>query len=134
MRELLCVFVGGGLGSALRFMVSMWWRHLSLHPRFEGNFSSTESMLMPWPTLAVNVVGCLLIGLFYTYSDRWGLSPEVRLLLTTGFCGGLTTFSTFSWETVSLFQGGHYMMAIAYVLLSIVLGLVAVFVPIWVRG
>lgn len=77
MRELLCVFVGGGLGSALRFMVSMWWRHLSLHPRF-------ESMLMPWPTLAVNVVGCLLIGLFYTYSDRWGLSPEVRLLLTTG--------------------------------------------------
>lgn len=122
MKELLCVFIGGGAGSVVRFIASLLWRHFSLHPRFEHT-------IMPWPTLAVNVVGCLLIGLFYVHGERWGLSDEARLLLTTGFCGGLTTFSTFSYETVTLVHHGHLGTALAYVALSISLGLVAAFVP-----
>lgn len=122
MRELLCVFVGGGIGSVLRFMASMLWRHMSLHPRF-------ENMIMPWPTLAVNVVGCLLIGVFYVHGERLGLSDEARLLLTTGFCGGLTTFSTFSYESVTLMHNGHYLTAAAYITMSLIIGMAAAFVP-----
>ena len=82
---------------------------------------------MPWPTLAVNVVGCFLIGLFYVHGERLGLSDEVRLLLTTGFCGGLTTFSTFSFETVTLVHHGYFGTAVAYVCLSLLIGLMAAF-------
>ena len=123
MKELIYVFIGGGTGSILRFMTSMLWRHLSLHPRFSG-------MLMPWPTLAVNILGCLLIGVFYQFADRWGLSPESRLLLTTGFCGGLTTFSTFSYESMSLLRDGHYTVFALYFALSILLGFLAVIIPV----
>lgn len=121
MKELLCVFIGGGAGSVLRFAVSMLWQHLRLHPRF-------SAMVIPWPTLLVNVVGCLLIGLFYEYSERWGLSPAMRLLLTTGFCGGLTTFSTFSYEGITLLRHGYYGAYATYFLLSIVLGLLAILI------
>lgn len=122
MKELLYVFIGGGTGSILRFMVSMIWRHLSLHPRFEG-------IIFPWPTFIVNVLGCFLIGLFYVCSDKCGLSPELRLLLTTGLCGGFTTFSTFSYEGVMLLQHGQYTCYAIYLTLSIVCGLIAAFVP-----
>lgn len=123
MKELLYVFIGGGTGSAFRFVVSMLWKHLSLNPRYEG-------VLFPWPTFVVNIVGCFLIGLFYQCSERWGLSGEMRLLLTTGFCGGLTTFSTFSYEGISLVNNGHYAVYILYLLASILLGALAVFIPV----
>ncbi len=122
MKELLYVFIGGGTGSVLRFIVSMLWRHLSLHPRFEG-------VLFPWPTFVVNVLGCFLISLFYQCSERWGISPEMRLLLTTGFCGGFTTFSTFSYEGIGLLHEGHYCTYAMYLGLSIVFGLLAALVP-----
>lgn len=122
MRELLFVFLGGGFGSCIRFITSLLWRHMSLHPRY-------EAMLFPWPTFIVNILGCLLIGFFYQYSQQWNLSPETRLMLTTGFCGGFTTFSTFSYEGVALLQGGHYSTYAIYVTLSILLGLGAAFVP-----
>lgn len=124
MKELFYVFLGGGAGSVARFMASLLWRHFSLHPRFEQS-------LMPWPTLVVNLIGCFLIGLFYVHGERWGMSHEVRLLLTTGFCGGLTTFSTFSYETVTLLHHGYYGTAAAYVCLSLLLGLAAVFTIIY---
>lgn len=122
MKELLYVFIGGGTGSVLRFIVSMLWRHLSLHPRFEG-------VLFPWPTFVVNVLGCFLISLFYQCSERWGISPEMRLLLTTGFCGGFTTFSTFSYEGIGLLHEGYYGTYALYLGLSIVFGLMAALVP-----
>jgi len=124
MKELLFVFLGGGLGSVLRFMASMFWRHLQCHPKY-------AAILFPWPTLVVNVLGCLLISLFYfMLAGHWNLSPEQRLLLTTGFCGGLTTFSTFSYETTTLIEGGHYGLAVLYIVLSLVLGIGAAFLPI----
>lgn len=126
MKELIYVFIGGGVGSVLRFMVSMLWRHMSLHPRF-------ADVILPWPTLIVNVMGCLLISLFYKYSEQWGLTPEMRLLLTTGLCGGFTTFSTFSYEGLTLIREGYVMMYFVYVLLSIVLGLIAALIPLAIR-
>ena len=124
MKEILYNFIGGGAGSVLRFFVSMIWRHLSLHPRFEG-------MTFPWPTFVVNVLGCLMIGMFYQYGEKCGLTPEVRLLLTTGLCGGFTTFSTFSYEGVALLHAGYYGTYLLYVTLSVILGLAAAAVPLW---
>lgn len=126
MKEIFYVFIGGGIGSVLRFMASMLWRHLSLHPRF-------ADMVLPWPTLCVNVLGCLLISFFYKYSEQWGLTPEMRLLLTTGLCGGFTTFSTFSYEGLTLLREGYVMMYAVYLLLSIILGLLAALAPLFIR-
>ena len=122
MRELLYVFIGGGTGAVIRYCASLFWRHLQLHPHYSG-------IIFPWPTLIVNVIGCLLISLFYSFGERWGFSAETRLMLTTGFCGGLTTFSTFSYETISLVQGGHYMTALLYVMLSLAIGTAAIILP-----
>ena len=122
MKDLLYIFLGGGIGSCLRFSVSCLWQHLRLLPSFAG-------MLFPWPTFVVNILGCFLIGLFYTKSEAWDLRPESALLLTTGLCGGLTTFSTFSYESLSLLRTGHYAILGLYVSLSIVLGIIAAFAP-----
>lgn len=122
MRELLFVFIGGGMGSMLRFIVSMLWKHMSLNPKY-------AEVTFPWPTFIVNILGCFMIGVFYEYSSNWNISHEMRLLLTTGLCGGFTTFSTFSYEGTMLLHNGYYTVYIAYVFLSIILGLVASFLP-----
>lgn len=115
MMNFICVFLGGGTGAVLRYLVSEGWKH------WQG-----PTLAFPWPTFIVNVLGSLLIGLFYTHSQAWGLSPSTRLLLTTGLCGGFTTFSTFSYETFSLLRGGMYGTCALYVGLSLVLGLLVV--------
>ncbi len=107
MRLFLLVFLGGGLGSALRYGVS----------------------LLPWarPTLLANLAGCLLIGLFHGLSARLGWSAETRLFLTTGLCGGFTTFSTFGHETLGMLRAGRPAQAAFYVAASVLLGLAAVY-------
>lgn len=122
MWELLYIFVGGGTGSVLRYFISLLWRHLSLHPRFEG-------MVFPWPTFVANILGCLMIGLFYHWADKWGMSPEARLLLVTGLCGGFTTFSTFSYEGVALLHAGYHSTFFVYVLSSVLLGILTAALP-----
>jgi CrcB protein len=87
-------------------------------------------LAQPFPlgTLLVNVLGCLLIGLFYASAERGTIaSSEIRLLLTTGFCGGFTTFSTFSYETLTLLENGQYTLVALYVAGSVLLGLLATF-------
>lgn len=121
MKDFLYIFLGGGCGSVLRYMVTLFGRHIALDPRYQTVF--------PWPTLVVNVVGCFLISLFYKYSEQWGLSPEARLLLTTGLCGGFTTFSTFSYEGITLIQSGLYGTYAIYLISSIILGLIAALIP-----
>lgn len=114
----LYVFLGGGTGAVLRYLVSEGWK--------QWQSQQGLSFAFPWPTFIVNVLGSLLIGLFYTHSQDWGLSPSTRLLLTTGLCGGFTTFSTFSYETFSLLRGGMYGACALYVGLSLILGLLVV--------
>lgn len=121
MRSLLYVFLGGGAGSVLRYMISMLGQHLRLNP-----ISWLGQTLFPWPTLVANLLGCFLIGLFYSLSDRLGWDPDVRLLLTTGLCGGFTTFSTFSNEGLTLLRSGNYMLFALYFLLTLILGLLCV--------
>ena len=123
MKELLYIFVGGGIGSTLRYIASLLWQHLRLHPAY-------SDIIFPWPTLIVNIVGCLLIGLFYAHSASWHLKPETTLMLTTGLCGGLPTFSTFSYESITLLRTGHTTLFIIYISTSIILGLAAVLAPI----
>ena len=121
--SIILVFIGGGIGSVLRYMISMLGLHVRLNP-----ISWWGQTLLPWPTLVANVLGCLLIGLFYSLSDRLGWSADMRLLLTTGLCGGFTTFSTFSNEGLSLLRSGHIGMFALYFALTLILGLAAVWV------
>ena len=114
-RLLIAIFLGGGTGSVLRYCVQM-----ILHERI-------VPYSFPWATFTVNILGSFLIGLFYTLSARFNLSTEIRLLLTTGLCGGFTTFSTFSNDGLILIKQGFYGMFALYTLLSITLGVLAAF-------
>ena len=120
IRTLLIVALGGGLGSALRFAVSK-----VVAENIGGAF--------PYPTFAVNIAGCLLIGLFYGLSSRGSLGGDsAKMLLTTGLCGGFTTFSTFCNENLALLRGGNAIMALMYAAVSVVLGFAAVAAGYWI--
>lgn len=116
MKEVIYIFIGGGIGSVLRYL-----GQVAVNERTSG-----LAFPFSWGTFSVNILGCLLIGLFYSVSERWHLSMEMRLFLTVGICGGFTTFSTFSNDGLSLLKGEFYWTFILYTLLSIVVGLLAV--------
>ena len=113
IKNILLVAFGGAVGSVLRYLVSKWLQEAS-------------SAAFPVGTLVVNVVGCSLIGLIYGASDSLGISGDMRLLLTIGFCGGFTTFSTFMNESLSLMRADNLLSLALYASLSVGLGLVAV--------
>ena len=120
IRSLIIVALGGGMGSALRFLASKF-----IQDNMSGAF--------PYPTMAVNIMGCLLIGVFYGLSSRGSLGGDsAKLLLTTGLCGGFTTFSTFCNENLSLMRGGHALATLLYTSGSVVLGFIAVAVGYWI--
>ncbi len=110
LKNLLIVALGGGIGSALRYFIQE-----SLHKRIEG--------FAPYGTFVVNVIGCLLIGLLIGLAEREKLgTPQVNLLLISGFCGGFTTFSTFAHQGNSLLSDKP-LQAIIYLSLSVVVGM-----------
>lgn len=83
---------------------------------------------LPYGTLTVNIVGCFLIGVIYGLSERGNIvSPEWRLFLATGFCGGFTTFSTFSYESIGLVHDREFFYLSLYVALSVIVGFAATF-------
>ncbi len=114
MKLVLLIGAGGFIGSALRYLISLF---------IQNKVLST----FPFGTFAVNVLGCFLIGAVYALSERGNLNAEWRLFLATGILGGFTTFSSFSNETVSMIRDAQYGPALIYVGSSVILGLLATF-------
>lgn len=114
MKQILLVFIGGGAGSALRYLVGKWLNNLHT--------------TIPYGTLLVNVVGSLFIGVILGYAVKSStFSENYTLLLATGFCGGFTTFSAFSYENHFLLKSGDYFSFFSYTFGSVFLALAAVF-------
>jgi fluoride exporter len=112
-RELGAVFAGGAVGALAR---------AGLNTLFVP-----DPATWPWPTFIVNIVGAFVLGYATTrLLERLPLSSYRRPFIGTGFCGGLTTFSTMQVETLKMLEHGHYVLALAYTVTSIVLGLLAV--------
>lgn len=114
LRAVLLVGLGGFVGSVGRYLVSGWVHRLTPYAAF------------PWGTLAVNVSGCFLIGIFSGLAESrqlWG--PELRLFVMLGLLGGFTTFSSFAYETAALARDADPLRALANVALQVVLGLAA---------
>ncbi|TKI07840.1 fluoride efflux transporter CrcB [Martelella alba] len=102
LYSLIAVMIGGGVGCAARFLISMW-----INPLFPT---------LPPGTLMVNLLGGFIIGSALAFFVKYpGLDPAWKVMITTGFCGGLTTFSTFSAEIITLLQNGNYLWAITSV-------------------
>ena len=115
MLHVVLVAVGGGLGAAFRHLAN-----LAAIRWLGAGF--------PWGTAFVNVFGSFLMGLFIgVLARRFGVSNEIRLLIATGFLGGFTTFSSFSLDTVTLYERGALGLAAVYVAASVLLGLAALF-------
>ena len=112
-RLVAAVAVGGALGSVARYLVGAF-------------IQSRVSTALPVGTLVINVAGSLLLGFFMAVGlETTAITPEVRFFLTTGFCGGFTTFSTFSYETYRLMEDGEYSTAGIYASASVFLSVLA---------
>ena len=113
-RIFFLIGLGGFLGSVCRYYSQ----------QFIARFSTT----FPYGTLAVNIVGCFLVGLIFGFANKGNvLSPEWRMFLATGFCGGFTTFSTFSYESTQLINNGEYFYLALYIAVSVIIGIFATF-------
>ena len=112
IRNILLVAAGGAIGSTCRYLISTYF--------------SRTSTAFPWPTLMVNLLGSLLIGLLVGLFNKEELSPEMKLLLVTGFCGGFTTFSTFANESYEMMKVGEVLLAAIYIGSSVAVGVIAV--------
>ncbi len=110
MNSIFVVFLGGGIGSALRFLVS-------------GAVQRASAGVFPFGTLTVNLLGCFVIGILWALSGRVNMPFLLSAFLFVGVLGGFTTFSSFGIETISLIHNGAWRVAILYVALSNILGL-----------
>lgn len=113
----IILLVGGGsfAGGICRYLMQQF---------IQARYPSS----IPLGTLTVNILGCFIIGIIFGFGEKGNvLSPEMRLLLATGFCGGFTTFSSFAYENVALVQSSEYYYTIGYIVLSVVLGFIAVY-------
>ncbi|NMH86519.1 fluoride efflux transporter CrcB [Flavivirga algicola] len=114
MKQLLLVFLGGGFGSVLRFLI--------------GKYLNSAETGIPYGTFAANILGSLLIGLILGLAAKNdSLTQNQTLLLATGFCGGFTTFSTFAYENHVFLKSGDFTSFAMYTIASFVIGFLAVF-------
>lgn len=114
-RNLLLIGIGSCVGGISRFLCQ----------QFVQKHYPTS---IPLGTLGVNIIGCFIIGIIYGLGNRGNvLSPELRLLLATGFCGGYTTFSSFAYENISMMQDGEFFYTALYISMSVVIGFAAVY-------
>ena len=115
MKQFLLVFIGGGLGSVFRFLISQ----ISFF-----NYSK-----FPAPTLLSNIVGCLILGVVLGNAIKNNhLNSPQTLLLASGFCGGLTTFSTFAYENISMIKSGDIGQLFFYTFISLFLGFLSIYI------
>lgn len=117
MKTLLFIFIGGGLGSVLRYGLSK---------------VLNTGFIFPFGTLAVNILGSLILGIIMgvVLKNNLQTSPSV-LFLSVGFCGGFTTFSAFAFENMNFLKNGDYLSFVSYSAASLILGIIAVFIGLW---
>lgn len=114
MKQLMLVFIGGGLGSVLRFLI--------------GKALNNSQNGIPYGTFTANILGSLLIGVVLGLAAKnETLSQNQTLLLATGFCGGFTTFSTFAYENHIFLKTGNFTLFAIYTITSFIIGFLAVF-------
>lgn len=117
MKNLLLVFLGGGFGSMLRYIIGKYLNNA------QG---------FPWGTFTVNIFGSLLIGIILGFAAKNNtLSQNQTLLLATGFCGGFTTFSAFAYENHVFLKSGDFTSFAIYTIASFVIGFLAVFLGLY---
>ncbi len=117
MHKIMLVGLGGFIGAVLRYLISGFVQNLP------------QSVAFPHGTLAVNIIGCFLIGVFSPlFESQAGLTSEMRLLLIVGILGSFTTYSTFSNDTINLLQDQRLFLAMVNVAIHVILGLSAVLI------
>ena len=119
LKLVLLIGAGSFLGGILRYLLT-----LTITSRVDSSF--------PLGTFLVNITGCLLIGIAFGLFERNSPGDEWRLFITTGLLGGFTTFSAFSLESVQLIKTGQMLTALLYIMASLVVGIIATFLGIWI--
>ena len=115
MKLFFLVALGSGIGGIMRYAMQLF-------------FYKTYPSVFPLGTFSVNVIGCFLIGIFVGLAEKDNmLSPETKIFLVTGICGGFTTFSSFSNENITLIKSGEWFYFFLYMAGSVVLGLLATY-------
>lgn len=119
MRQIILVGVGSFLGGIARYIST-----LVINQKLNTDF--------PYATLSINIFGCLLIGIVYGIFEKSIMSSDWKLFLATGICGGFTTFSAFSNESLDLLKQGNTLGMLTYIGVSILFGLIATYLGYWV--
>lgn len=119
-RTLVLIGIGGAIGSVLRYLLQYW-------------FGTTLGFKLPLGTLTANLLGSFLIGIVYAISEKFpSINPEWRFFIASGFCGGFTTFSTFSFESLQMLKTGNYILFFAYIGVSVFGGIAFALAGVWI--